>query len=726
MAVPNLAPGYLGQRKSAIDQRQENERQRAFEKSQASTNFLRKLGGDVLGAALNIGGDIAGSAFRDSLTKDERSAAAGTYYPGDDVMGDQGAAIRQVAESRAATELRPQASFGGAVESGYGRRGIDTGVSPLGGAKAAAVLNPQSSLVQPAVTPLVQQLRASEPVKRPEYATAFDAPGLAPRGMESEAPRRPIAAPPSPVAQRPAPIAQPREMRSPEVYAPPRMMPSTAAAMARETGYRDAIPSMPTSVRGLAQQAQDVRDERALGLELQRKKLLWDEQQATANVQMMQERGASATAIAAARAKEADAKAKAEEMRQLDLLMSARSRGAPKYVRGLGVYTPPQTVLPTGNTDDGLRGDIVPQGPMGRQGGAGRGRGGAGAGDDAPTGDIIIVVEQTRDRNGNPLGVSQPRTYQESPAFWERYVRNPVDAGMNSKEAGEYRAAFRQYKAALPAAYKGDAAAQEAVTKAQNAMRTSFMAGQSRYKPAVAEGREAVATSPKDVATEQNRNDIAELRRQIDAQKDTAGRTRRVGSTVQEVATLAEPSTVTADEVTSLVMDSGVAIPGARGRFMVDDGSELERNEFEAAVRGLPPPADMDPGAMAAYRKVADAAKTAKDKRLTDKEALRARRLEGIAMELEAEGEADPFAYLENRAGVVLPASIKAKARTPSAPAPTPARPQAPAQPAAPARASTTPKFATLEDASDWVRTKPWPSDVKRATLQAIQSEQGL
>ena len=271
---------------------------------------------------------------------------------------------------------------------------------------------------------------------------------------------------------------------------------------------------------------------------------------------------------------------------------------------------------------------------------------------------------------------------------------------------------------ALPAAYKGDAAAQEAVVKAQSAMRTNFMAGQSRYKPAVAEGREAVNTSPKDVATEQNRNDIAELRRQIDAQKDTAGRTRRVGSTVQEVATLAEPSTVTADEVTSLVMDSGVAIPAARGKFMVDDGSELERNEFEAAVRGLPPPADMAPESAAAYRKVADAAKTAKDKRLADKEALRARRLEGIAMELEAEGEADPFAYLENRAGVVLPASVKAKARTPSMPAPAPARPQAPAQPAA----RPTVSASNADDLFDKIQTMPGLTGPQKEALYNRES----
>lgn len=710
MAVPNLAPGYLGQVKGIRAQREENERNRAFEADQASKNFLRGLGRDVLGAALGVGADLAGTKFRDYLAAPERLSQQGVSTYDDADFGDQGVAIRKAAEARATAELRPQASFGDAAETGFGRRGIDTGAPTLGGTKADVLRPAAPPSVTPGVTPLVTQLRASEPTKRPEYATAFDAPGIAPRGMEDEAPRRPLPAP-----QR-APMAQPRPMAAqgtrdaPGGYVPPRMSIQGRDAMAGEMGVREALPYMDPKARGLEQQAGDVREDRRLRLELLRRQAEATAMQAVANVEKLQAEGAAAGVVA-------QAKAEAERALSAQRYADAAAKGKPLTDRrGRTIYQPAQVATPYGSTEQGFGAEFGPpparaQAPSG----AGRGRGGAGAGDDAPTGDIIIVVEQTRDKNGNPLGVSQPRTYQESPAFWERYVRNPVDAGMNNKEAGEYRAAFRAYKAALPAAYKGDTAAQEAVVKAQNAMRTSFMAGQSRYKPAVAEGREAVATSPKDAAAEQLRNDVAELRRQIEAQKETAGRTRRVGNLYQEIAPLADPAKVTADDIAAAVMDTGAALPGQKGRFVTSDGAELDRDAFEAAMRGLPMPASVDEQDVAAYRRLSDEAKKARDRLTTDREKLRSRRIEALALQMEAEGDADPITTME-QSGVILPAELKAKkARTVILPpaAPTPARPQAPAQPAARPTVSAT----NADDLFDKIQNMPGLTGAQKEAL---------
>lgn len=743
MAVPNLAPGYLAQRKSAADQVAENERQRAFERSQASSNFLRTMGRDVLGTALGIGADLAGAAFRDSLVAPERLSKQGVSTYDDADFGDQGAAIRKAAEARATAELRPAASFGEAAETGMGRRGIDLGPVTLGGAKAAP-LQAKPAAPSPPPTP-----RASNPMLTPGLESLFQrvvsrpvvpaAPrGMAPdagrrpvepmqmRGMESEAPRRPLPAPQS------APMAQPRPMpgretrEAPGGYAAPRITLPERSAMAGEAGVREAMPFMSPKARGLEQQASDVRDERALNLELMRKKLLWDEQQATANVKMLEQRGAHYADIAAAKQREVDAKEKTEAMRQLDLLMGAQEKTLPQYVKGLGPVTPRFGVRADGSTAEGLYGEVVPQSPMARQGGGG-GRGGPRV-DDAPTGDIITVIEQTRDKNGKPLGPSQPRTYEESPSFWERYVRNPVDAGMNNKEAGEYRAAFRVYSAALPAARKGDAAAQETVVRAQSTMRTNFLAGQARYKPAVAENREAVNTSPKDVAMEQLREEMALFRQQLADQKETAGRTRRVGNLYQEVAPLADEARVTADDIAATVMDAGAALPGQKGRFVTPDGAELDRDAFEAAVRGLPMPASVDAEDAPSFKRLSDEAKKARDQLTTQRESLRARRIEALALQMEAEGDPDPLSTME-RSGVVLPASLRGKkARTVILPpAPAPVRPQPAQQPAArPTVQSGAPRFTSLDAAAEWVAKQPITPEQKSALLERLEDEQGL
>lgn len=679
MAIPNLAPGYLGQVKSIRSQREENERNRAFEADQASKNFLRGLGRDVLGAALGVGADLAGTKFRDYLAAPERLSQQGVSTYDDADFGDQGAAIRKAAEARATAELRPQASFGEAAETGFGRRGIDTGAPSLGGAKAD-VLRSAAPSTPPTPKP-------SNPMITPGIEAQFErvlgAPvargTVAPRGMEQEAPRRPLPAPQSaPMAQpRPAPLQGTRE--APGGYVPPRMSVQGRDAAATDAGVREALPYMDPKARGLEQQASDVREDRRLRLELLRRQAEATAMQAMANADKLRGEGAAAGV-------QAQAKAEADRALAAWRYADAAAKGKPTVDRrGRTIYQPAQVATPYGSTEQGFGAEFGPpparaQAPSG--GGGRGGQGGAGAGEE-PTGDVLTLVVQTRDRKGNPVGPSQPRRLQEGPALWRAVATSPVDYGMNATQAAQYKEAFRAFNAALPAARKGDAAALQEALKAQDAMRSSLMAGQAVYAPEVAATREGFGTSPKDVATEQIRNEVAALRQQMSEQDRSAGRTRRVGSTVQEVATLAEPSQVTADEVTALVMDSGVAIPGSRGRFVVDDGSELERNEFESAVRGLPPPADMDPSMMSAYRKVADSARVAREKRLADKEALRARRLEGIAMELEAEGEADPLTYLEQRAGVVLPASLKAKTRTPAASAPAPVRLQAPAQPAA-------------------------------------------
>ena len=714
MAIPNLAPNYLGQVKGIRAQREENERDRSFQADQASKNFLRKLGGDVLGAALDIGGDIAGSAYRDSLTKNERAAAAGTYYPDDDVMGDQGAAIRQVAESRAATELRPQASFGGAAETGFGKRGIDMGATTLGGVKAD-VLRPQAAPVR-APTPAAPP---SNPMLTPnieaQFGRVLNAPvGPSPiprRDAMDETPRRPVAPTPSPMAQRAAPMAAQATREAPGGYAPPRMMPSTTAAMARETGYRDAIPSMPTSVRGLAQQSQDVRDERALGLELQRKKLLWDEQQATANVAMLQARGASAAAIAQARQQEADARKKTEDMRQVDLAFSAQQRTRPVNVKGLGPVTPRFGVDLEGGTDGGVRATVVGQRPMGRQGGTGGGRGGAGASagasaGEAPTGDVLTLVVQTRDRKGNPVGPSQPRRMEEGPTLWRSVAASPVDYGMNAAQSAQYKEAFRAFNAALPSARKGDATALDSALKAQDAMRAQLLAGQGSYAPDVAATREGFGTSPKDVATEQNRNDIAELRRQLDAQNraegKASGQTAALGDVAGDLAKLARPVGVDPSDVAKSIESQGIATVSG-DRVMVGP-VPLMRGVYQSAVNGLdaPPAVQNSPMMLDAYNKVKAQAATARQKLAGDAAFTRGKQLEGLAFKLKARGVADPVAALRQM-GAEIPEGFALPDVAPPMPGPTPARPQAPAQPAA----RPTVSASNSDELFDTIQTMP-------------------
>lgn len=677
MAVPNLSPGYLGQVKGIRAQREENEKQRAFDDAQGSKNFLRRLGGDVLGAALNIGGDIAGSAFRDSLTKNERAAAAGTYYPDDDVMGDSSAAIRSVAESRAATELRPEASYGGGAETSYGRRAPDFGPPALGGGKADVLRSQPAPMRAPTPAPT-----PSNPMLTPDIEAQFGRvlnaplgpPAIPRRDLADETPRRsmaaplsPMAAPPSPVAQRAAPMP-PREMReAPGGYQPPRMMPSTTAAIARETGYRDAIPSMPTSVRGLAQQSQDVRDERMLSLELQRKKLLWEEQQAAANVSMLEQRGASATAIAAARAKEADAKAKAEEMRELDLLMSARSRGAPKYVRGLGVYTPPQTVLPTGNTDDGLRGDIVPQGPMGRQGGTGGRRGGgqssAGAGEDTGLdGDAMTIVVQKRDKKGNPTGPSQPLRIAAGPALFRAVAAAPIDHGFETAEdIGDFKSYFRGYNEAAPGQKKGDAEDVSKFNAARDNMIRLITTAQSKYAPAVAGTREGFGTSLTDVARAARVDEsriTSEAR--AEAGRVTQERRERAGAVAKSIPAVTEGE-VTVGDVAQIVKGDP-SIGAGFGNYVASVGEGLlDQDQFNAAIRGANAPSDLDGPDLAAYNAIRTKAAETRE-RLENERRNKTRATVGtaaaaagmtreeVAADLEAQGLPIPE-YLRPRAG---------------------------------------------------------------------------
>jgi hypothetical protein len=444
------------------------------------------------------------------------------------------------------------------------------------------------------------------------------------------------------------------------------MMPSTTAAMARETGYRDAIPSMPTSVRGLAQQSQDVRDERMLSLELQRKKLLWEEQQAAANVSMLEQRGASATAIAAARAKEADAKAKAEEMRQLDLLMSARSRGAPKYVRGLGVYTPPQTVLPTGNTDDGLRGDIVPQAPMGRQGGTGGvrgGRGGAGAGEDTGLdGDAMTIVVQKRDKKGNPTGPSQPLRIAAGPALFRAVAAAPIDHGFETAEdIGDFKSYFRGYNEAAPGQKKGDAEDVSKFNAARDNMIRLITAAQSKYAPAVAGTREGFGTSSTDVARAAR---VDELRTTSEARAEagrvTQERRERAGAVAKSIPAVTEGE-VTVGDVAQIVKGDP-SIGAGFGNYVASVGEGLlDQDQFNAAIRGANAPSDLDGPDLAAYNAIRTKAAETRE-RLENERRNKTRATVGtaaaaagmtreeVAADLEAQGLPIPE-YLRPRAG---------------------------------------------------------------------------
>lgn len=751
MAVPNLAPGYLAQRKSAADQVAENERQRAFERSQASSNFLRTMGRDVLGTALGIGADLAGTAFRDSLVAPERLSKQGVSTYDDADFGDQGAAIRKAAEARATAELRPAASFGEAAETGMGRRGIDLGPVTLGGAKAAP-LQAKPAAPSPPPTP-----RASNPMLTPGLESLFQrvvsrpvvpaAPrGMAPdagrrpvepmqmRGMEAEAPRRPLPAPQSaPMAQpRPTPGRETRE--APGGYAAPRITLPERSAMAGEAGVREAMPFMSPKARGLEQQASDVREDRRLRLELLRRQAEATAMQAMANADKLRGEGAAAGV-------QAQAKAEADRALAAWRYADAAAKGKPTVDRrGRTIYQPGQVATPYGSTDQGFGAEFGPP-PARPSAPSGAGRGGTGAGGqgEEPTGDVLTLVVQTRDRKGNPVGPSQPRRLQEGPALWRAVATSPVDYGMNATQAAQYKEAFRAFNAALPAARKGDAAALEAAMKAQSEMRAQLLAGQGSYAPDVAATREGFGTSPKDTATEQLRQEMAQFRQQLDQQRETAGRTRRVGNLYQEIAPLADPAKVTADDIAAAVMDSGAALPGSKGRFVTSDGAELDRDAFEAAMRGLPMPASVDGEDVAAYRRLSDEAKKARDQLTTGREKLRARRIEALALQMEAEGDADPLTTME-QSGVVLPAELKAKkARTvilpPAAP---PARPQPPAQspaqspaqpaarPTAPAAQTGTPRFTSLDAAAEWVARQPITPEQKSALLEKLEDEQGL
>ena len=730
MAVPNLSPGYLGQVKGIRAQREENEKQRSFEADQASKNFLRRLGGDVLGTALGIGADLAGTAFRDSLTKNERAAAAGTFYPDDDAMGESGAAIRQIAESRAATELRPQASFGEAAETGYGRRGIETAAPPLGGVKAQ-VLKP------PAVTPPAPARPPSNPMLTPgleaQFSRVTSAPvvpsPIAPRGMESEAPRRPMAAPPSPMAQRPAPMP-PRETReAPGGYQPPRMMPSTTAAIARESGYREAIPSLPTDVRGLAQQAQDVRDKRALDLELLRKQLLWDEEQAKANVASLQARGASATAIAQAKQQEAIARQNAQAALEAKYYAEAAAAGRPVVGRGGRViWQPGQVATPRGSTEQGFGADFGPP-TLRAQAGAVGGRGGAGGaarGGEEPTGDVLTIVRQNRNKKGEPVGPSQPLRVQESPSLWRAVASSPVDYGMDAAQSATYREAYRQYNAALPVARKGDPQAAAVMAQAQGAMRSALVAAQSQYAPAVAGTREGFGTSQRDEEIARVRDEQAAIRRQVEDMNRARGQAKIAGSAISDTAALALPAEVTLDEVADVVAQDAGVVPADKGRFQsTQSDGELERAEYEAALRGAPMPAGLDAASADLYNQVKQRAQDAKTRILSQKEALREKRLRAIVTELSADTD-DPVGYLESL-GVVVPQSLK-PAPLPAGNRPVAPRPAAPAPRAAPARpaAPSMPRFNSLDQAAEWVAKQPISPAEKSALLERIEDTQGL
>lgn len=744
MAIPNLAPNYLGQVKGIRAQREENERQRAFERQQASSNFLRTLGRDVLGTALNIGQDVAGTAFRDYLEAPERLSKQGVSTYDDSDFGEQAQAIRKAAEARATAELRPEASFGEAAETGMGRRGIDLGPVTLGGAKAAplqakpAAPSPpptpraSNSMLTPGLESLFQRVVSRPVVPAAPRGMASDA-GRRPvepmqmRGMESEAPRRPLPAPQS------APMAQPRPMpgretrEAPGGYAAPRITLPERSAMAGEAGVREAMPFMSPKARGLEQQASDVREERRLKLAL----LQRQSDAAAEQVEELKAKGAGHNVIAQATKLAKEAEARKNLAMEADYLAGAQRKSwEPVTYKGRIVAQPGQRFTPKGSTQDGLGGsfgpaDALPAAP------SGGGRGGARGQGDEPTGDVLTLVVQTRDRKGNPVGPSQPRRIQESPALWRSVATAPVDYGMNATQAAQYKEAFRAFNAALPAARKGDAAALEAAMKAQSEMRAQLLAGQGSYAPDVAATREGFGTSPKDTATEQLRQEMAQFRQQLDQQRETAGRTRRVGNLYQEIAPLADPAKVTADDIAAAVMDSGAALPGSKGRFVTSDGAELDRDAFEAAMRGLPMPASVDGEDVAAYRRLSDEAKKARDQLTTGREKLRARRIEALALQMEAEGDADPLTTME-QSGVVLPAELKAKkARTvilpPAAP---PARPQPPAQPAArptaPAAQTGTPRFTSLDAAAEWVARQPITPEQKSALLEKLEDEQGL
>lgn len=81
MAVPNLAPNYLNEVRRIRAEREEADKQRAFEAAEATKEFGRSLGRSAVETLLKTGADIAGKAFDNYQSEPFELAKEGAYIP---------------------------------------------------------------------------------------------------------------------------------------------------------------------------------------------------------------------------------------------------------------------------------------------------------------------------------------------------------------------------------------------------------------------------------------------------------------------------------------------------------------------------------------------------------------------------------------------------------------------------------------------------------------------
>lgn len=460
---------------------------------------------------------------------------------------------------------------------------------------------------------------------------------------------------------------------APGGYAQPQITLGERALLSNEEGVRAALPYMSPVAQGLEQQAMFVRDERALKLDLMRKKLLSEEQQATANVQMLQRRCAHYSEIAAAKMREAVARERSEQMRQLDLALSAQRRTLPVRVKGVGTVTPRFGVDLSGDTADGLYGEIVPQSAM-----VGARSGGGGPRQPAPgemEGDAITLIWQKRDRKGNEVGPGQPTRNVLGPPLYRRVASNPVDAGFDSTESvNEYKAWYRQYNEALPSAKQGEPSALEQVRAAQEAMVRLLQSAQAKYGSDVDTTRGVFGYGEQDRAAKAVK-DTEKLKEAEDQViRAVKQQTKVIGSTMAELSKVGRAADVDPNEVARAMK----SVANQMGNRVMVGQVPMMPQIYAMALEGQSPPSTVQQNATMreAYDKVTTAAATVRQKLREKAEFARAKKLQGLALQLQAAGVDDPVGTLE-RMGANLPAGFDMP-------------PVAPAQAAAGAPVSTT------------------------------------
>lgn len=166
-------------------QRAENAADRAAQSDENQKAFWRNFGANLLGKAIDIGGDIGVSKYKDSLTQDREEIDRGAYAPdeSDWIPNEAQARIREMAQARAADETRSMVQYQDAPETSRRRLSIDTGVAaPV---VAAAPVSNEPKPLSPKVAERINTLGIL-PAEPPVEAMSVAAP------VQPVAPARPV------------------------------------------------------------------------------------------------------------------------------------------------------------------------------------------------------------------------------------------------------------------------------------------------------------------------------------------------------------------------------------------------------------------------------------------------------------------------------------------------------------------------------------------------------